>query len=97
MTGYSGVINFNCLTHETENFGYPFDFHITKQYQTNGTSCSILVISTSTSDAKFFVTTGVLTMLFTLLVMVVYMKLNEKYKSDSRFPQCVSKHIFMSI
>lgn len=91
MTGYTGTILFNCFgKQETESFGYPFDFHLKKSFNN---SCHIFVSSASTSDATFFVTTGVLSMLYAILIIFVYVKFEEKYKIDTKLPLFVSIYI----
>lgn len=58
----------------------------------NGTKCDTFISSASASDATFFVTTGVLTMLYAILIIAVYAKFDDKYKSDYRLPLFVSKN-----
>lgn len=42
------------------------------------------------SDARYFVATGVLSMLYSLAISVVYIKFDEMYKSNSQLPLIVS-------
>ncbi|CAH1153733.1 unnamed protein product [Phaedon cochleariae] len=48
--------------------------------------CPIQVVGDFSSDAKFFVTTGVLAMLYSLAIIYVYTKLDNMYKSNSKLP-----------
>lgn len=91
VTGYSGTIVFKCSNErQYEHFSYPFEFHFSNPFKPN---CTILTNSVSTSDAKFFVTTGVLTMLYAMLIIAVYAKFDEKYKSNHKLPLIVSEPI----
>uniref|UniRef100_A0A6P7H936 Synaptophysin-like protein 2 n=1 Tax=Diabrotica virgifera virgifera TaxID=50390 RepID=A0A6P7H936_DIAVI len=82
ITGYTGYINVVCGTLTKHTFVYPFEVII----QNISSKCSIDIVGDFSSDAKFFVTTGVLSMLYSLAIMVVYTKLDKMYKSNPKIP-----------
>lgn len=55
----------------------------------NKTTCLINISTNFSSDAKFFVATGVLAMLYSIGIMVVYAKMDEKYKTNNQLPMIV--------
>ncbi|XP_072402133.1 synaptophysin-like protein 2 [Diabrotica undecimpunctata] len=84
ITGYTGFIQSDCQNTLTKHtFVYPFEVIIQANISTN---CSLNIVGDFSSDAKFFVTTGVLSMLYSLAIMVVYTKLDKMYKSNAKIP-----------
>lgn len=94
ISGYSGNVNFNCEspalnTSFTFSFDYPFKLLLTKQLNsTVNTTCkpTVMINGDFSSDAQFFVTTGVLAMLYTIAIIIVYIKLDNFYKTNSQAP-----------
>lgn len=53
-------------------------------------TCSLSFYDDFSSDAQFFVTTGVLAMLVSLIAIVIYAKFDEMYRTNSKLPLYVS-------
>ncbi|KAB0801445.1 hypothetical protein PPYR_05799 [Photinus pyralis] len=95
ISGYSGSVNFNCESQAlnasfTFNFDYPFKLFL-NEHPLNSNSSSpckpiVTINGDFSSDAQFFVTTGVLAMLYTIAIIIVYIKLDNLYKTNSQVP-----------
>ncbi|XP_060537350.1 synaptophysin-like [Cylas formicarius] len=83
ITSYSGYIIFSC-TEEKIDFSYPFS--VVEEIVVQNGNCTISVKNDFSSDAKFFVATGVLAMLYALGIMFVYAKMDEAYKTNKKLP-----------
>jgi hypothetical protein len=69
---------------------YPFRFY--EKVCPKGQSNETLSISADlSSDAQFFVATGVLSMLYALFAIVVYAFLDELYRTKDEIPLAVSR------
>ncbi|CAG9855106.1 unnamed protein product [Phyllotreta striolata] len=88
ITGYSGIIKYGCaLGSGSKSFSYPFEIVVTDSLNSSETTkCNISILGDFSSDAKFFVSTGVLAMLYTLAIILVYTKFDEIYKSNTKLP-----------
>ena len=89
ITGYSGYVLFKCAdeTSVKKDFQYPFQL----RYSTvNVSMCTTSIMGDYSSDAKYFVATGVLSMLYSLAISVVYIKFDETYKGNNQLPMIVS-------
>ncbi|CAH1965012.1 unnamed protein product [Acanthoscelides obtectus] len=83
ITGYSTQIIFNCLSERSlYELSYPFDFLFERKFG----NCTLDVTGNFSSDAKFFVTTGVLAMLYSIVIILVYIKFDEAYKRNPKIP-----------
>ncbi|CAG9759253.1 unnamed protein product [Ceutorhynchus assimilis] len=85
ITGYSGSISFSCNQTAKLEFSYPFTLVDTVKLNDNG-SCTAIIRNDFSSDSRFFVSTGVLAMLYSLAIMFVYVKLDEAYKANKIIP-----------
>lgn len=65
-------------------------FTRSNQNKTNET-CQFTVNGDFSSDAKFFVATGVLAMLYSIVIILVYAKFDEAYKTNKKIPLYVSE------
>lgn len=85
--------DFKVQAPEEYTFEYPFKF---AQKYCNNTQLLPLDVS---SDAQFFVATGVLSMLYAITITLVYMYFDDIYKRKPEFPMAVSIlptwHIFL--
>lgn len=84
ITVYSGYIKYGCSNQDhLKYFSYPFEFVLMENISSK---CNISVLGDFSSDAKFFVSTGVLAMLYSLAVIIIYTKFDEMYKSNTKLP-----------
>ena len=81
---------------ETYNYKYPFNINfnavinVSCTEDNNFITDEITVTGNFSSDATFYVTTGVLAMLYTLAVIFVYAKFDNEYKTKDNLPIIVS-------
>lgn len=68
-------------------FAYPFQLNSEVPLLKN---CSATLNFDFSSDAKFFVATGVLAMLYAIAIVAVYVKFEDLYKSNNKLPFTVS-------
>ncbi|XP_056645039.1 synaptoporin-like [Diorhabda sublineata] len=87
ITGYTGYLKSGCIdqAEQRDSFSYPFEIIITKEME-NKKFCNVTIAGDFSSDAKFFVTSGVLAMLYSLAIIFVYIKMDKTYKSDTKAP-----------
>lgn len=87
---------FQCAEKFVFAFDYPFQFvldhKLLQSTTTSGVACNATatIVGNFASDAKFFVATGVLAMLYSLVIIVVYVKFDEMYRSNNQIPLLVS-------
>lgn len=95
ITGYTGYVKYECLSKtDSDEYSYPFQFVFTKVFkETDEHSCHLKVYGDFSSDAKFFVATGVLAMLYSIVIIVVYAKFDEIYKTNKKIPLYVSEKL----
>ncbi|KAK4872139.1 hypothetical protein RN001_016263 [Aquatica leii] len=95
ISGFSGDVNFKCENTTSPDYtfvyDYPFSILLDKHDLNpsgNATVChpTVTIIGDFSSDAKFFVATGVLSMLYALGIIFVYVKLDQLYKSNNHLP-----------
>lgn len=81
---------------EAHSYGYPFDIHYTQAFENN---CSVTLDVNFSSDAKFYVCTGVLAMLYSIAIIVVYLKFEDLYRKNENVPLivCISKSISIDV
>lgn len=87
ISGYSGFITFLCDS-KNSKIEYSYPFYITENVTltVNNQTCIATVSNDFSSDAKFFVATGVLSMLYAIGIIFVYAKMDEAYKTNKRLP-----------
>ncbi|XP_066155409.1 synaptophysin-like [Euwallacea fornicatus] len=84
ITGYTGIIRFVCSTKEVSTkFEYPFYVVETLTLTPN---CTATVSNDFSSDARFFVATGVLSFLYAIAIIYIYLKMDEAYKINKKLP-----------
>ncbi|KAL1492890.1 hypothetical protein ABEB36_011063 [Hypothenemus hampei] len=81
ITDYMGIVSFANSTYQIE-FTYPYNIYS----EVNLTNCTASIKNDFSSDARFFVATGVLAMLYALGIMLVYLKMDEIYKTNKNYP-----------
>ncbi|KAJ8923503.1 hypothetical protein NQ315_010081 [Exocentrus adspersus] len=89
ITGYTGYLKYSCLgKNESDEYSYPYQFVFARKFEntTANQSCSFVISGDFSSDAKFFVATGVLAMLYSLAIVFVYLKFDELYKTNKKIP-----------
>lgn len=92
ISGYGGSVNFKCETLNTTytfDFDYPFKLLLNKQdLNPGGSQChpTVTINGDFSSDAQFFVATGVLAMLYAIGIIIVYTKLDNLYKTNNQVP-----------
>lgn len=79
-----------CAKDKKIEFSYAFSIVETVQLPNN---CTANIANDFSSDAKFFVATGVLSMLYSLGIIFVYAKMDEAYKTNKKLPLYVSKWV----
>lgn len=89
-TNYSGFVEYLCKGVSKKTYPYYYPFRLSDEYTfvncSDGKSDRVNVIGSFSSDAQFFVATGVLSMLYALAISVVYAKFEDKYKSNAQWP-----------
>lgn len=92
-TNYSGFVEYLCKGVSKKTYPYYYPFRLSDEYTfvncSDGKSDRVNVIGSFSSDAQFFVATGVLSMLYALAISVVYAKFEDKYKSNAQWPLIV--------
>ncbi|RZC33026.1 synaptoporin [Asbolus verrucosus] len=89
IAGYTGYVTFKCDGNTDtikKDFEYPFQLIIPASEIRLPKNCTSSIIGDFSSDAKFFVATGILAMLYSITISVVYIKFDEMYKSNNQFP-----------
>lgn len=87
ISGYSGFITFLCdIKNSKIEYSYPFYITENVTLTVNNQTCTATVSNDFSSDAKFFVATGVLSMLYAIGIIIVYAKMDEAYKTNKRLP-----------
>lgn len=99
ISGYSGYAEFKCpgpnATYYKYEYDYPFQLSLNRDFASvetdNKTACNATaaIIGNFSSDAKFFVATGVLAMLYAIAIVFVYTKCDEKYRTNPKLPLSV--------
>lgn len=98
-TSYTGFVNFNCKEQYEYTYDYPFNLNLIQQKLINTASenitCDIRVTINGdfSSDARFFVATGVLAMLYTIFIVILYVKFDTLYKNNNQVPLIVSDNM----
>ncbi|CAH0562172.1 unnamed protein product [Brassicogethes aeneus] len=85
ITGFSGFVAIKCPNDNefTYDYSYPYNFQLNL---TEKAKCQVTVEGDFSSDAQFFVATGVLAMLYSIAIMAIYVKFDETYKSNNQWP-----------
>ncbi|XP_066247355.1 synaptophysin-like [Euwallacea similis] len=84
ITGYVGFIRFVYPNMESSiKFEYPF--YVSESLVLN-VNCTATVSNDFSSDARFFVATGVLSFLYTIAIIYIYVKMDEAYKINKKLP-----------
>lgn len=86
---YTGFIDFMCDVPYKFSFEYPFNLLLNQELNLgakNNCTPRVKISSDFSSDAKFFVASGVIAMLYCLFIMIVYTKFDNKYRTDNRLP-----------
>ncbi|XP_030748327.1 synaptophysin-like protein 2 [Sitophilus oryzae] len=85
IVDYTGYITLLCDKNSQIEFSYPFSISVAKSVNNNN-SCTVSISNDFSSDAKFFVATGVLAMLYSIAIILVYAKMDEAYKANKKYP-----------
>jgi hypothetical protein len=86
---YVGSIDFECQENYRYTYGYPYQIELSKVMNLKlNTTCKpkVTIMADYSSDAKFFVATGVIAMLYSLAIALVYIKFDEMYKVNTKIP-----------
>ncbi|XP_055383902.1 synaptoporin-like isoform X2 [Condylostylus longicornis] len=76
---YTNNVHSICIDGQTRTIEYPYSF----EFQI----CNSTTISADlSSDAQFFVATGVLSMMYCIFIIAVYAIIDELYRTKSEFP-----------
>lgn len=88
ISGFSGNIAFKCDSEFIYNYDYPFQLNLDQALDPMNATCNrtVSVIGDFSSDARFFVATGVLAMLYALAIIFVYAKFDKLYKTNNQVP-----------
>ncbi|ENN80249.1 synaptophysin-like protein 2 [Dendroctonus ponderosae] len=86
ICGYDGYIKFACDKDAKIDISYPFILIDTAKLNVANENCTATVGNDFASDARFFVATGVLSMLFSLGIIFLYAKMDEAYKTNKKLP-----------
>ncbi|KAK9718944.1 Membrane-associating domain [Popillia japonica] len=82
---FTGNIDIACknLTETiTYSYSYPFDLHLSSTVD----KCHASLDVNFSSDAKFYVCTGVLAMLYSIAIIIVYVKFDSLYRKNENVP-----------
>ncbi|KAK9890360.1 hypothetical protein WA026_010455 [Henosepilachna vigintioctopunctata] len=87
VTGYSGYEKFECKDgfESFFHYDYPFALHYNESL-CGPKSSQYVIIGDFSGDAKFFVATGVLALIYTLAIIFVYLKFDTLYRQNPRVP-----------
>lgn len=91
-TGFAGKVIFNqCSATYTFEYDYPFNLDLDHTFEytaTNNATCkpTAKITADFSSDAKFFVATGVLAMLYSIGIAGFYVKFDQMYKTNQMVP-----------
>lgn len=95
---FESDVNFDCqkpvasVTKLTIDYPFRFDQGVCPKAPTAGSQNSTYILKGDvSSDAQFFVATGVLSILYCIFIVAVYTVIDEIYKSKSEIPLAVSK------
>lgn len=85
---FTGQMNVVCTNYTmyTHNYNYPFHIEFNQNF---GNCVSTLNVNFS-SDAKFYVCTGVLAMLYSIAIIIIYIKFDDLYRRNEKVPLAVS-------
>ncbi|CAH1377604.1 hypothetical protein MTP99_019002 [Tenebrio molitor] len=84
ISGYTGYVLFKCKNETVkQEFEYPFQLYYPN---ISVSTCTYSIMGDYSSDAKYFVATGVLAMLYSLAISIVYIKFDNMYKSNNQLP-----------
>lgn len=88
ITGFEGSFKYRIgNVQESCDYGYPFSKYWDAKINENATKvCELKLDFDYSSDARFFVATGVLAMLYAIAIIIVYAKFDDLYKSNSQLP-----------
>lgn len=95
-SGFSGYVEFLCKQTSKYEYYYPFtlnciDKKLVNTVNENNTCNPLVTINGDfSSDAKFFVATGVLAMLYCIFIIILYTLFDELYKNNNQVPLIVS-------
>lgn len=78
------------LTTTNYNLDYPFEFAHNICPKASNKNETYLMSGDFSSDAQFFVLTGVLSMLYAVFIILVYVYLDSMYKAKPEFAMAVS-------
>lgn len=92
---FESEVKFNCKDGETLNIEYPFRFgqNVCPKAKVTGVTANSTKLYLSgdvSSDAQFFVATGVLSILYCIFIVAVYTVIDEIYKNKAEIPLAVS-------
>ncbi|KAL3290144.1 hypothetical protein HHI36_023508 [Cryptolaemus montrouzieri] len=86
VTEYSGSEKFKCSDKEyTFEYEYPFDLYYNQTFNC-GEHNRYEIIGNFSGDAKFFVWTGILALLYTIGIIAVYLKFDTLYRQNAKIP-----------
>lgn len=86
-TNFGGMVDFLCDGKKmTFSYEYPFRLFFNKTFEECSSNEQVFIGGNFSSDSQFFVATGVLSMLFSLAIAIVYAKFDEKYKTNAQWP-----------
>lgn len=89
---FESVVTFKCGNDSEKQFtfDYPFRFGEHVCPKASGVNETLFISAVVSSDARFFVATGVLSILYCVFIVCVYTLIDEIYKSKSEIPLAVS-------
>lgn len=99
---FESEVTFDCAKTPVKklNIDYPFRFgeNVCPKAPTANSTASFYLSGDVSSDAQFFVATGVLSILYCIFIVAVYTIIDEIYKSKPEIPLAVSRsNIYYSV
>ncbi|GJQ67036.1 hypothetical protein Trydic_g21943 [Trypoxylus dichotomus] len=81
---FTGHMTVGCQSFETRahSYNYPFDINFNIHFN----NCTVNLNVNFSSDAKFYVCTGVLAMLYSIAIIIVYIKFDNLYRKNENVP-----------
>ncbi|KRT80454.1 hypothetical protein AMK59_6399 [Oryctes borbonicus] len=85
-TDFTGHMTVACPEFASFTHSYNYPFNITFLTSVANTTCIASLNVNFSSDAKFFVCTGVLAMLYSIAIIIVYLKFDDLYRKNENVP-----------
>lgn len=87
---FESLVKFKCEEEKTLTIDYPFRFGQRVCPEASNVNNTLYISADVSADARFFVATAVLSILYCVFIVCVYTLIDEIYKTKSEIPLAVS-------